>query len=95
MANEQCNEKLTFLIHSCFWIETYFAIWRKIKEASQEEYLKYYPELSMVITKALVDSSIIALSRIYDTHKDSTVDIYSLLNSINSDESFIDSDILI
>ena len=69
----------------------YFAIWRKIEKSSQEEYLKYYPDLSIVITKALVDSSVIALSRIYDTHKDSTADIYSLLNSIESDKSFINS----
>lgn len=92
MANEQCNEKLTFLIHSCFWIEMYFDIWRKIEKSSQEEYLKYYPHLSAVITKSLIDSSVIALSRMYDTHKDSTANVYSFLHRIDSDNSFIDSD---
>jgi hypothetical protein len=56
----------------------YFAIWRKIEKSSQEEYLKHYPDLSIVITKPLADSSVVALSRIYDTHKDSTADVYYL-----------------
>lgn len=70
----------------------YFAIWHKIEESSQTEYLKYYLDLSIVITKSLIYSSVIALSRIYDTHKDSAANIYSLLNSIDSDKSFIDSE---
>lgn len=91
MANEQCNKELTQLIDSCFWVEIYLAILRKIDEKSNLDCLSYYSDLSIAITKALVDAAIIALSKIYDK-KSTGTNIISLLNKIDSDKNFIDSE---
>ncbi|MCQ1528308.1 AbiU2 domain-containing protein [Lutispora saccharofermentans] len=91
MANERCNEKLTCLIENCLWIEIYLAIWHKIEEASHLEYLSHYSDLSIAVTKVLVDAAIIALSKIYDTNS-SGANISSILRSIDSDKYFIDSE---
>lgn len=94
MANEQCNERLTCLIENCFWVEIYLAIWHKIEQTSNLEHFKDYSDLSVAITKALIDSAIIALSKIYDNNS-SGANLISLLHRIDSDKDFIISEKLI
>lgn len=91
MANERCNEQLNYLLENCIWINAYLAIWHKIDKNSDLEFLRHYYDLSTTITKALIYSAIIALSKIYDPNS-SGANIISFLHSINSNKYFIESE---
>ena len=91
MVNEKCNKELSCLIENCLWIEIYLALWHKIEMNSEQEHLSYYPNLKEVITKALIDASIMTLSKVYDLNSTGP-NIERVLKDIILGKTLIDSE---